>query len=390
MTKSPAKAKPPAIYLDHAAATPVDSAVLAAMQPYFQARFYNPSASYTAGQSVRQALTEARSVVAFWLGAKPSEVIFTAGGSEANNLAIHGVMRQYPQAKLLISSIEHESVTAPAKRHDYGVIRVHSDGRLNLDNLQKQLDDETVLVSVMYANNEIGTIQPIRQISRCLDAIKQDRRKRRVALPLYFHVDACQAANYLDLHVARLGVDLMSLNGGKIYGPKQSGALYVKKGLRLQPLIDGGGQELGLRSGTENVAGCVGFATALDQTQTIRRDESHRLQVLQKIFISQLVGQLPKVTINGSLKYRLPNNIHFTLPGTDNQRVMIHLDQAGIEAAAGSACSAARQEPSSVLAAIGQNPAAADSSLRLTIGRTTTTKMLEKTVSVLKAIIKSS
>ncbi|HVW23216.1 MAG TPA: cysteine desulfurase family protein [Candidatus Saccharimonadales bacterium] len=374
------------IYLDHAAATPLDPSVLAAMQPYWQTEFYNPSATYLPAVQVRQALHTARSNVAQLLGARPAEIIFTAGGTEANNLAIHGVMRQFPDANLAVSVVEHESVLKPAGRYDCRQVAVSTDGRLNLDDLRANIDDQTVLVSVMYANNEVGTVQPLNDVGRLVADLRRERLAKGNQLPLYLHSDACQAANYLDLHVARLGVDLLTLNGGKIYGPKQSGALYVRAGVKVLPLIDGGGQEQGLRSGTENVAAAAGFAAAMQLAHDQRGDESRRLAGLQQQFIKLLAEQLPDAVINGSLKHRLPNNIHLTLPGQDNERVLFKLDEMGILAAAGSACSASDEEPSHVLKALGLSDAEAQASLRFTMGRGTTQLQIEKTVAALKQI----
>ncbi|MGC1177093.1 MAG: cysteine desulfurase family protein [Candidatus Saccharimonadales bacterium] len=374
------------IYLDYAAATPVDSRVLAAMQPYLSDNFYNPSATYNTGLKAREALETARRQVAHWLGARSSEIIFTAGGTEANNLAIHGVMRQFPEGNIVVSGIEHESVLAPAARYDCREVTVAADGRIDLDDLRQKIDEKTVLVSVQYANNEVGTIQPIRDIARIV-AEKRAARPLGKTYPLYLHTDACQAANYLDLHVARLGVDLLTLNGGKIYGPKQSGVLYVKAGVKLSPLIDGGGQERNLRSGTENVAGAVGLATALELVQADRARETKRLQALRTRFFSSLEQEIPNVMINGSKKFRLPNNVHITIPGHDNERLLIQLDEAGIMAAAGSACSASNEEPSHVLRAIGLSDDAAQSSLRFTMGRATTSDMIEQTVHTLAKLV---
>lgn len=375
----------PDIYLDYAAATPIDPEVLAVMKPYFSELFYNPSATYLAAVDVRKQLETARGRVAHWLGARPSEIIFTAGGSEANNLAIHGVMRQFPEGNVIVSGIEHESVLAPAGDYDCRQVAVKPDGRVDLDDLRAKIDDKTVLISIMYANNEIGTVQPLRQASQIID---EKRRARKTNLPLYFHADACQAANYLDLHVSRLGLDLMTINGGKIYGPKQSGALYVKAGTKLQPLIKGGGQERNLRSGTENVAGSIGLATALATAQSNRHEESERLKKLQSEFFHQIEAKLPDAIINGSRKWRLPNNVHLTLPGQDNERLLIQLDQAGILAAAGSACSASDETPSHVLGAMGLSDESARASLRLTMGRTTTEQMITKTIDTLSSLVK--
>jgi len=235
----------------------------------------------------------------------------------------------------------------------------------------------------MYANNEVGTIQPLRRIAAMLAVVREERRKSGNALPLYFHTDACQAANYLDLHVSRLGVDLMTLNGGKIYGPKQSGVLYVSAKVRLQPIIRGGGQERNYRSGTENVAGCIGFAKALQLAQAIRQEEGERLSALQKLAFDRISEKLPEAVVHGSLKHRLPNNIHLTLPGQDNERLLVELDERGILAAAGSACSASADEPSHVLCAMGLSDADAQSSLRITMGRETTEVDIDALVSTL-------
>jgi cysteine desulfurase len=239
----------------------------------------------------------------------------------------------------------------------------------------------------MYANNEIGTVQPIRDIAAVIAEKRAERAGERAPLPLVFHTDACQAANYLDLHVARLGVDMMTLNGGKIYGPKQSGALYVKAGTALQPLIRGGGQERGRRSGTENLAAAAGFSKALELAQAMRREETARLKDLQARFVRQLQEAVPDAIINGSLKYRLPNNVHVTLPGHDNERLLIGLDENGILAAAGSACSASSEEPSHVLKAIGVGDTDAQSSLRFTMGRGTTAEGVDRAVRTLSQLL---
>ncbi len=374
--------KSTAIYLDYAAATPLDPVVKKVMEPYLTENFYNPSASYMAAKKIKADIELSRKKVAYWLGAKPAEIVFTAGATEANNLAIHGIMREYPKGNIVISSIEHDSVTGSASNYEIKIVKVNSDGRVNLDELDRLIDENTVLVSIMHANNEIGTIEPIREASRIINAKRQERKNN--SWPLYFHTDSAQAANYLDLHVARLGVDLMSLNGGKIYGPKQSGALYVKSTVILEPLIYGGGQEKGLRSGTENVVGIIGFSEALDIAQKSRHIESKRLMDLQKYFISQLANIGPGIELNGSVKYRLPNNIHITIAGVDNERLLIALDEIGIMAAAGSACSASSEEPSHVLSAIGKTKEEARSSLRLSMGRYIKKEDLINTLKALK------
>jgi cysteine desulfurase len=368
--------KPPKpIYLDHAAATPMSKSVRSIMELYFSDLFYNPSATYSGGLEAKDALNGARATVAAIL--------------EANNMAIHGVMRAHPDSNLVISAIEHDSVLKPSFGYDYKLCPVKSDGLVDLESLEKLIDDQTVLVSLMYVNNEIGTIEPINEIARLVNTIRLTRRSRGLSLPLYIHTDACQAANYLDLHVSRLGIDLMTLNGGKIYGPKQSGVLYVRSGTKLLPLIEGGGQEHGLRSGTENVAGAIGLAKALEEVQTIRKDETRRLELLRSSFIQKLLEIRPDILINGSIKQRIANNLHLTIPGIDNEWLLIKLDEAGILAAAGSACSASNQDPSHVLGAIGLSDEQARSSIRISLGQSTNAQQLDKTIEIIKKLIKS-
>jgi cysteine desulfurase len=381
-------------YFDHAAATPLDAAVLETMLPYYSDCFYNPSATYEPARAVAADLQAARVTIAHWLGSRPSEVIFTAGGTEANNLAIHGVMRspiamEAGDCNIVVSAAEHDSVLHAAARYNARLAAVDAQGTVITDDLLSKIDDKTLLVSVMYANNEVGTIQPIKDIAAQLMRIREDRRKRGVTLPLYFHTDACQAAQYLDLHVARLGVDLLTLNGGKIYGPKQSGILFVRGGLLLQPLVDGGGQEKGLRSGTENVAACIGLSVALGLVQERRHEEVRRMQTLQSHFFEQVESRLGaySTVINGSRKKRLPNNVHITLPGTDNERLLLELEGAGILAAAGSACSASSQEPSHVLKAMGYDDAYAQSSLRFSMGLTTDVAAIDRVVGALVRLL---
>lgn len=374
------------IYLDHAAATPLDPEVLAVQQPFFAEQFYNPSANYMAAQKVRAALEQARASVAEVLGARANEIIFTAGGTEADNLAVTGVLREHPGANVVVGAIEHDAILKAAAQFDCRVAGVTPQGIVELADLRGKIDDQTVLVSVMQANNEVGTVQPIRQIAQMIAEVRDMRRKAGNALPLYLHTDACQAANYLDLHVSRLGVDLMTLNGGKIYGPKQSGALFVSHTMRLQPIIYGGGQERNLRSGTENVAACVGFARALQLAQERRHEEADRLSGLQKVAFDLIETDLPGAVINGSRKHRLPNNIHITLPGQDNERLLVELDERGILAAAGSACSASDDEPSHVLRAMGISDADAQASLRLTMGRENTETDVRTCLAVLREL----
>lgn len=374
------------IYLDYAAATPMDPSVLKDMEPYFTDCFYNPSAAYLDARRQKDKLDEIRARVARIVGAKPAEVIFTAGATEANNLAIQGVMRQHPQGELLVSSIEHESVLAPAGLFDAKEIPVNDQGVIILDLLSNLITDKTVLVSVMLVNNELGTIQPLKKIAKLLDDVRTERLSKGNKRPIYLHSDAAQAGNFLDLHVSRLGVDLMSINGGKIYGPKQSGVLFVKAGARVRPLIVGGGQEFGLRSGTENIAAAAGFAKALELATERRPEETRRLAALRAGFEKTVAEKLPSAIINGAKNGRAPHITNLTLPGSDNERLMMELDERGIQCAVGSACSASRDEASHVLSAIGLSPGAARSTLRFSLGRDTTADGLRKTVDALASL----
>lgn len=375
------------IYLDYAAATPMDPQVFEAMRPYFTEKFHNPSAQYLAARNVAKAIADARGRVAHWLGARPSEIIFTSGGTEANNLAIHGIMRKFPDSNIVISAIEHDSVRIPANSYTCQEAPVQPNGIVDIDALANLIDDKTVLISVMYANNEIGAIQPIKRVTDVIGGVLRERKQAGNELPLYLHTDACQVANYLDLHVSRLGADLMTVNAGKIYGPKQSGMLFLRTGVELEPQTLGGGQESGRRSGTEGAANIIGFAAALDIAQTIRHEEAKRLQELQDLFFVLLAEHSANIEINGSKKHRLPNNVHITIPGQDNERLIFGLDEAGIQCAAGSACSASKEESSHVLKSLGLNDEAARSSIRFTLGRQTDETAIRRTVEMLKNLV---
>lgn len=365
-------------YFDYAAATPLLPEAQKAMQPFWQQRFYNPSALYLGARENHQTLETARHTIAEGLGARPTEIIFTAGGTEANNLAIRGVLEEFKNSSVITCAIEHDSVLQPAKLYNHNILGVDNKGFVQLNSLKKAISDETVLVSIMYANNEIGTIEPIKEIIRIIGEINTDRQKRHVNQPLYLHSDACQAANYLDMQVSRLGVDLMTINAGKIYGPKQCGTLYVRSGVKLKPLILGGGQEWNKRSGTENLANIVGFAKTLSQVRKDYKTETIRLANLRDGFLREIAQKLPSVVINGPAdSKRLANNIHITIPNQDNERLTMLLDEIGIQVANGSACSASSDEPSHVLKAIGLTDKAAQSSLRITLGRYTTKKSLK-------------
>ncbi len=364
--------KTQSIYLDYAAATPLDEAALQALIPYQVNQFYNPSAAYEAARSVRRTVEAARATVANVLGAKDQEIIFTAGGSEANNLAIHGVLRAHPGSEVIVSAIEHESVLQPTENYSHQLTNVTSKGLVDLNELAGKVTDKTVLISIMYANNEIGTVQPLKKVVELVETVRKQRAEAGNALPLYIHTDACQASNYLDLHVSRLGIDLMTLNGGKIYGPKQSGALYVRTGVDLQSLVQGGGQERNLRSGTENVGSIIAFATMLQKVQNDRKRESNRVQLLRDQLFAKLSQNIPEIMLNGDKVHRLANNINMTVQGIEGERLLMELDEAGVMVATGSACAASSNKPSYVLRALGLSEAEASASLRITLGRQTT------------------
>lgn len=360
------------------------------MKPYFADKFYNPSAVYQAARNVRSDLEDARAHVADVLGAKDQEIIFTAGGTEANNLAIEGIMRQFPDGNIVVSSIEHESVLEPAKHYECRVAPVTEKGIVDLGKLEKLVDEKTVLISVMYANNEIGTIQPIKEIASLIAKKRSQRANYSLPTrhyPLILHTDACQAANFLDLHVSRLGIDLMTLNGGKIYAAKQSGCLYVRAGVELEPLVRGGGQESSIRSGTENVASIIAFATMLQNVQAERKEESVRLKDLRDNLLATLSQNIPTVRLNGDNQKRLPNNINILIPGIDGERVLMELDEAGVMVATGSACTASNDKPSHVLLAIGLQEAEANASLRITLGRTSTEEQVSAAAHIISSII---
>jgi cysteine desulfurase len=378
------------IYLDYAAATPMDPAVLDAMSPYFSENFYNPSAIYLSAIKIKQDINQARSKLAMWLGARQFEIYFTAGATEANNLAIQGLMKQFPDGEVLVSMIEHDSVLAPAGLFDNRLIPVTPQGVIDMDALEKIITPKTVLISVMMVNNELGTLQPVKEISAMVKKIRLQRQTVKNRRPLYLHTDAAQTGNLFDLHTQRLGVDMMSINGGKIYGPKQTGALFVKSGIDLDPLIVGGGQEGNLRSGTENVAGIIGLSEALDMAQKKHAEEYKRLAELRDCFAAELSKKVPSAIINGSKKRQSPHLINVTIPKTDNERLMMELDEAGIICAIGSACSADSREASHVLSAICLSEADARATLRFSLGRQTSQPDIIKTVGELARLTGSN
>jgi cysteine desulfurase len=393
------------IYLDHAATTPVDPRVIKAMQPYWSEKFANPSALYTAGREAAAGVAESRSKIATILNCKPTEIIFTAGGTESNNLAIFGVAMAYQKkyskpGHIITSPIEHHSIL-----HTFDALKqlgwkvsfapVDQEGFVNVAALKKLARKDTALISIMYANNEVGTIEPIEEIGKWVSGLNKTRLQKKIPRIL-FHTDACQAGGALSLDVQELKVDLLTLNGSKIYGPKQTGLLYIRSGVELEPLIHGGGQEKNLRSGTENVPGIIGLATALELVQKNLDKENKRLHDLQIYFIDRLSKKVKpiqnKFTINGpsiskTQKNRLANNINISFPGIEGESLMLYLDAKNIATATGSACATTSLDPSHVLIALGLKPIDAYSAIRLTMGHTTTKQALDYVIDVLVDVI---
>lgn len=355
------------IYLDHAATTPVAPPVLERMLPYFTESFGNPSSIYTLGRAAAAALDDAHQTVAHVLGCRPTEIVFTGGGSEADNLAIKGVAYS-PRRRgqhIVTTAIEHHAALHTCQqleREGFTVtyLPVDSAGRVSPADVEAALTDQTALVTIMYANNEVGTIQPIAEIGALC-------RARRVP----FHTDAVQAGGLLDLDVARLGVDLLTLSAHKFYGPKGVGVLYIRQGTRLQPQTLGGSQERNRRAGTENVAGAVGAAEALRLAQEHRQAEGVRLTKLRDHLIAGVLA-IPGARLTGHLTERLPNSASVTLEGVEGESLLLNLDLLGVAASSGSACTTGSVEPSHVLTAMGIPAEQARGHLRLTLGVSTT------------------
>jgi cysteine desulfurase len=373
------------IYLDHAATTPVDKQVIAAMLPYFGERFGNPSSIHRFGRVALEALDEARETVAAVLGASRKEIVFTGGGSEADNLAVKGVALAQREAgkgaHVITSAIEHHAVLHAVEQLEaFGftatVLPVDRDGLVAPDDLRAAIRPDTVLVSIMYANNEIGTIQPLAE----LGAICRAR-----GVP--FHTDAVQVAGSLALDVNELNVDLLSLAAHKFYGPKGVGALYVRRGTPLLPLIHGGGQERRRRAGTENVAEIVGMATALRLAEERRPDYVARCTTLREQLLEGIRARIPDAHLNGHPTQRLPNNANVAFDGVEGESVLLLLDQHGIAASSGSACTSGALEASHVLLALGLPHDRAIGTVRFTIGQSTTKEEIDYVLDVLPALI---
>ena len=371
------------IYLDNAATTAVRPEALDAMLPFLSQSYANPSSPHSSGQAVRRAIDEAREKTAAALGARPTEVVFTGGGSEADNLAIFGIMdaRAERGRGFITCAIEHHAVlhAADALRRrgdDVTVLPVDAEGKVDPQTLRDALDDKTVLVSIMHANNEVGTIQDVRELA----SIAHERGA-------LFHTDAIQTAGHLRIDVADLGVDALSLPAHKFEGPKGVGALYVRRGTRVRPRVVGGGQEFGKRAGTENVAGIVALAAALELAAREIDEQSPRIAALRDRFVDAICGKIDETALNGSRSTRLPNNASIRFDGSDASGVMIALDLAGIEVSTGSACTSGSLEPSHVLTAIGLPAEKARGTVRFSLGRTTTDAEIDAVIGALPAIV---
>jgi len=372
------------IYLDNAASTAVHPEVVKEMMPYFDTQYGNPSSIHQFGRKAKNAIEKARKQVATLIGAEPNEILFTSGGTESNNTILDGVLTSnsepYPE-HIITSSIEHEAVLQPCKEFENVGIKitylpVDEHGIVNPDEITNSINSHTVLVSIMFANNEVGTIQPIKEISEIC---------KKYQIPL--HTDAVQAVGKIPINVKDLGVDALSISSHKINGPKGIGALFIKKGLMVTPQILGGGQENGMRSGTENVASIVGFGKACEiAKERLNRNISH-FQTLHSSILSKITKEISHVKLNGHPEKRIFNNVHLTFMGVNGEDLIIKLDEHGIAASTGSACSVHTQKASHVLKAMGFNHEQITGSLRISFGYMNTLDEIDQTVEVLKKVV---
>lgn len=399
-SKSPKKIRRSvSVYLDNAAATALDERVFKAMRPYFSAVSANPSSLHTPGQTAGGAVKLARKSIAQQINGHEDEIIFCSGGTESDNLAVLGIVganRSWVKAQygaetvphVITTAIEHHAVLEPLlhlqKTGDIelSLIAPDKDGLVLAEDVLSAIKQNTVLISVMYANNEIGAIQPVAEIGK---GILKYRKQNKSIYP-YLHSDACQVAGYLDLNVEKLHVDLLTLNGGKIYGPKGIGLLFVRRGTKIAVQIFGGDQEKGLRSGTENVPGIVGLVKALEIAQQERVKESARLTVLRDRLIKGLL-KIPKSRLNGHPTERLPNNVNISFMDIEGEAAMLYLDAKGIACSTGSACASTSLDPSHVILALGLSYEAAHGSLRFSLGRWTTRDQVDLVIKYLPGIV---
>lgn len=375
------------VYLDYSAMASIDPEVLAVMVLYFDRRFGNPSSLHENGRRAREAIESARVRIAECVGARPEEVIFTGSGTESDNLALIGTARANRARgnHIIISAVEHKAVTHSAhmlraEGFEVTVLPVNRQGRIDVNECLRLITDKTILISLMYVNNELGTVEPVRELAKAL------RERRRDAFPM-LHTDACQASNLFSLRVDELGVDLMTVNGSKIYGPTGIGFLYRRNGIALSPIIVGGEQEKNLRSGTENVPFIVGLSEALCRAQAGREAEYVRLAELRQYFTKELSARIPSLIVNGDPDAQSPSIVHVSIPFVEGESMLLRLDALGVSVSTGSACSAFDLRPSHVLLAIGQNPELIHGSIRFSLGKYTTKKELDYVLSVFPGIV---
>lgn len=390
------------IYLDYASTTPVSKKVFKKMKPYFIDVFFNPSSIHKGGLVAKKAIQESREKIARILSVRSQDVYFLGSGTESINLAMLGVVRKFlhdekfknilngDRPHLIITSIEHPAVMEAARRleregADLTIIPVLQNGLVDTQKLRAALKPNTVLVSVMFANNEIGTILPISKISREIQEYKKKIGREKNDFP-FFHTDASQAVNYFSVQVEKLGVDLMTIDAGKFYGPKGVGVLYKKHSVPIEPIIFGGSQEDGLRAGTENVSGIVGCAEAFVDAQKNREKESKRIIYLQLYFMEQFLKIFPNAILNGDLRQRLPNNINFCIPESNAEFLVLALDAKGVAVSSTTACKSLGDNSYSYVIEALVRPECAASSIRFSLGRATTKNELKKVIKILEKI----
>jgi len=369
------------IYLDNAASTQVDEKVIEEMLPYFKEQFGNPSSIHKYGRLAFMAVQNARKRIASLINAEPAEILLTSGGTESNNTALYGIANKKKRKHVVTSSIEHDAILEPCKRLERDgfqvtYLPVDMYGLVNPEDVKKIISSDTCLISIMVANNEVGTIQPIKEICK----IAHEK-----SIPM--HTDAVQAVGKIPIDVKDLDVDLLSISSHKINGPKGIGALYIKKGTELNPMILGGGQENGLRSGTENVPNIVGFGKACQLAKDNLKQNANHFRILSTKLRSRVLQEIPYVTVNGHLEKRIPNNSHFTFLGVNGEDLIIKLDANDVAASTGSACSVRTQKASHVLKAMGFSHEQITGSLRLTTGVSNTEKEIDDTVEILKKVV---
>lgn len=371
-------------FFDYASGTPIDPKIEDAIRA-LDFSWVNPSAEYQLARKSREIWKDSIRRIANTLGVNEAEIIITSGGSESNNLAILGLDHQH---EILVSKIEHPSIVESAKMRKHQFVEVDPGGIIDFDDLRKKINDRVAIISVMLVNNEIGTIEPIKQISQIIEKVKKDRRDRSIETPLYLHTDACQAPNFLNVQPKNLGVDMMSLNSGKIYGPKGVGLLFVSSKVKeLSPIIHGGGQQRGLRSGTEDTLGVFGFSLALEKAQKTHALNAQKVSKFRDK-LADAVKDMSNVEINGSMKNRIANNLNFSFIGKDNETIMMILDEEGVFVATGSACSASKDEPSHVLGAVGLDASWIRGSIRISLGHYNDEKSIDNLIDHLARIAK--